>query len=38
MMVVTLERPFAMMRMMVRPFVDALQAQNKQPKAKSYSC
>jgi len=35
MMVITLERPFAVMRVMMRPFVDALEAQYKHPKAKT---
>ena len=35
MMVVTLERPFAVMRVMMRPFVDALDAQYKHPKAET---
>ncbi len=35
MMVITLERPFAEMRVMMRPFVDALEAQYEHPKAKT---
>ncbi len=35
MMVITLERPFAVMRVMMRPFVDTLEAQYKHPKAKT---
>ena len=35
MMVITLERAFAVRRVVMRPFVDALEAQYEHPKAKT---